>query len=63
MEKKTDGLVFKWKRRYFVLTPEKLFFFEDEKKSKVIGCINIKLIPMLVQMNERKIILDFEGES
>lgn len=32
MEKKTDGLIFKWKRRYFTLTPEKLYFFEDQNK-------------------------------
>ncbi len=27
LQKKTDGIIFKWKLRYFVLTPEKLYFF------------------------------------
>lgn len=62
MEKKTDSFLFKWKRRYFTLTPEKLFFFENHKKQKVIGCINIKIIPLVVSLKDGEIILDFQGE-
>lgn len=49
MEKKTDALIFKWKRRYFTLTPEKLYFFEDDHKKKIIGCVNIKIVPLEVK--------------
>lgn len=27
-----------------VLTPEKLYSFEDDQKSKVIGCVNLKIM-------------------
>ena len=32
VEKKTDGIFFKWHSRYMVLTPEKIFFFNDHSK-------------------------------
>lgn len=44
MEKKTDSFIFRWKTRFFALTSEKFYFFEDEKKEKVIGCVNLKLM-------------------
>ena len=44
MEKKTDGIIFNWHTRFIVLTPEKLYSFEDERKEKVIGCVNLKLL-------------------
>ena len=62
MQKKTDSIIFKWKRRYFTLTPEKLFFFEDDHKEKIIGCVNIKIIPLQVRQEGEDIVLDFNGE-
>jgi hypothetical protein len=49
MDKKTDSFLFRWKTRYFALTSEKLYFFEDNKKEKVIGCVNLKLMPTKIK--------------
>lgn len=62
LDKKTDSLIFKWKTRYFALTSEKLFFFEDSSKKKVVGCVNLKLLPADIKVENDEIILDFMGE-
>jgi hypothetical protein len=49
LEKKTDGFFFPWHERYMVLTSEKLFSFEDEKKERAIGCINLRLLPAILR--------------
>lgn len=63
MEKKTDSLLFKWKTRFFALTSEKLYFFEDRKKEKVVGCVNLKLMPAQLKNEDNNIVLDFLGET
>lgn len=49
MDKKTDNFIFRWKTRYFALTSEKLYFFQDQKKEKVIGCVNLKVMPVEIK--------------
>lgn len=45
-----------------VLTPEKLYSFEDEKKDKVIGCVNLKILPAKLEQSSEGLVLNFEGE-
>ena len=62
VEKKTDGIIFQWHRRYMVLTSEKIFFFPDQIKTNVIGCINLKLITTRLEEDGDQLVLDFLGE-
>lgn len=62
LDKSTDNFFFKWRRRYFALTSQKLFFFEDNSKKKVVGCINLRLLPAEVKVENEEITLDFMGE-
>ena len=63
VEKQTEGVVFKWQTRYMVLTAEKIFFFNDNSKSHVIGCINLKLLTIEIREEKKKLTFDFVGES
>ena len=49
IEKKTDGKLFKWHRRYMVLTGERIYFFTDESRGKMSGCINLKLLGVSIR--------------
>lgn len=48
--------------RYMVLTSEKLFSFEDERKERAIGCVNLRLLPATLRKEEGGLLLDFGGE-
>jgi hypothetical protein len=45
-----------------VLTSEKLFSFEDERKDKAIGCVNLRLLPATLRKEPEGLLLDFGGE-
>ncbi len=45
-----------------VLTSEKLFSFEDERKEKAIGCVNLRLLPATLRREKEGLLLDFAGE-
>ena len=61
VEKKTDGLFFKWHSRYMVLTVDKVHFFASKDKEKLIGCINLKLLPAKLNEQEGCLVMDFCG--
>jgi hypothetical protein len=44
-----------------VLTPEKLYSFEDSKKEKAIGCVNLKILSSEIKQTSEGLILDFHG--
>jgi hypothetical protein len=62
INKKTESLFFKWKQRYFALTSQKLYFFEDNKKLKTVGCVNLKVLPARVTKFDGHFVVDFMGE-
>ena len=46
-----------------VLTPEKLMWYDDAKKTKVLGCTNLKLLKAELKITQKgHIHLDFKGE-
>ena len=49
VDKKTDGIFFKWHTRFMVLTAEKIYFFTSPQKEKVIGCINLKILSTKIE--------------
>jgi len=38
-----------------------LYSFENEKKEKVIGCINLKILPVKLEQSNEGLVLDFLG--
>ena len=45
-----------------VLTPEKLYSFDNELREKALGCINLKILHADVMKSSEGLTLDFSGE-